>query len=86
MTRAAARRKTPELRLIRSPGTPAPLDGRSEGVSRGRSEGVSRVREEKVALARRRMAEGYYDRIDVLERVAEGILKQLRPAAPNRAG
>jgi len=74
MTRATARNQRPKLRLVPPPSR-----------SNGGSGDDMQVREEKVALARRRMAEGYYDRADVLERVAEGILRQLRPAAPSRA-
>jgi hypothetical protein len=78
MTQPLERHRKPRLRLVRS------AQGGVQSRANGGSRGNPPVREDKIALARRRMAEGYYDRPDVLERIAEGILRQIRPAAPPR--
>ncbi len=71
MTRRLEKPVRPRLKLVRS------------GAAKSAGRRATGPREEKIASARRRMAEGFYDRPDVLERIAEGILRQL--TAPSRA-
>ena len=83
MRRSLERERRPHLKLVPGPRA-ANEQTRPAGRTNGRGDHSPGVREEKIALARRRVEQGYYDRADVLERVAEGILRYLRPAAATR--
>jgi hypothetical protein len=65
--------RRPNLRLV------PPLSPGRAGARGTRTRDESEIREAKVALARRRVADGYYERDDVLETIADGILRFLRP-------
>lgn len=70
----------PQLRLV--PCHQGPTGGRRRPErTNGRSRHAAPARDDKIVLARRRMEQGYYDRADVLERIAEGVLRYLRPAS-----
>jgi len=77
MRRAQQTPGRPQLRLV-----PLPRDRAAQTRRIDRSNGrpvAASSREEKIALARRRVEQGFYDRSDVLERIAEGVLRHLRP-------